>query len=132
MTNTYQAIKILLNNLDRKELVDIFKDIQKKIEDENVDLDIIELIYSENPTSRTLGYLYLDDPITAKRFDDIRDYSFLSDIIEAYVNYDIPSFIRIIGNYNTWTDKQLYILNILKNRIDIIYFKKFGRFVKQE
>lgn len=106
MSGTYEAIKILLNNLDNHELTLLYQDLQKL-----VDVNVLGMV--DDPTNKVLYYLYQDDPVTAMRSHNNPN---LENLLDAIINYNLKELQKIIDS-GEWTDRQLYILNVLKGRL---------------
>lgn len=108
MSRSYEAIKILLGDLERKELLELFSDLEKLLSENEIKID------KSDSTNLVLSHLYHDDPIEAGRHTNDSD---LKNLVNAYINYNVNEFNQIVSQ-NEWTEEQYDILNKIRCRID--------------
>lgn len=110
MSRSYEAIKILLDGLERTELLELFSHLKELLSENEVNNNIINLKDKSDPINLVLHHLYHGDAIEAGRH---ADFMHLNDLVNAYINFNVNEFNKIVDE-NYWTEEQSEILNSIR------------------
>lgn len=114
MSRSYEAIKILLGDLEKKELLELFSHLEELLSENEVNNNITNLKDTSDPANLVLHHLYHGDAIEAGRH---ANRIYLKDLVNAYINFNVNEFNEIVDEIN-WTEEQAEILNVIRCRID--------------
>ena len=110
MSRSYEAIKILLGDLEKKELLELFSELEELLSENEIKNNIINLKDKSDPANLVLHHLYHGDAIEAGRH---ANHIYLKDLVNAYINFDVNEFNEIVDEIN-WTEEQAEVLNSIR------------------